>query len=568
MSVLVWLEYRRLINFIRYSIRSPKRLLIVLLVAAGFTPNLVLLYHGGRTAPSANAALGAALGRDPALMEIIWLAAFLISALLLSAWPQSGLNSRFGQLAPSDRDFLLPAPVPGYAILIARALKLTLAWGFFVAWGMAYWIWAGRHARGLDRIGVDEWSLLVPCVFAAFGLGLAALAYSLRDKSMWPALITAAGWAGALVVIVVGLNWGREIMDAFRPPDDIDTAPPPAHHLSIVERVSASPWRFAALPSLAVADAIAPKARSQPLPGPTGAALLAGMTAACCVAVVRLTKTLWDPATGMGRLQSTMLALGGRSRSAITGMAISQPALRHIARLRIPFGNHPFGAIFTRELMLALRRVLPMYVLLLLAVMLALGAAGRLSPEGFEDARPEIRWASMAFLPYVCVFMLASHLAVARNRARALDQDRNIPMPDRDRVAAQVLAPALVYFACVGVLAVAVFSFAGFPAGSWMWLYVSAIAAMALLGSAVTHMSALLYPGTEAGEHFMSLFVMGPIALAAVLFVAVPTVISGAAGGFGPLCALSCLCAAVLAFVILASAAAKIAPDPTSAAEE
>lgn len=558
MKTLLWLEYRRSINFIRYSLSSGKRLVVGLVFVAG------LVYTISSTQRLASLGLPDFLSnlRQPeisgVMLDIAWTAIFFILSLVFISRFHQGLDSRFTQLSPADRDFLLPAPVPGYAILLARALRLSLLWGTFIL--IAVISWRNQMLQFVGQtIGLTGWSFLAAALFSSLVISITALVFSLKHISILRIFIQLFGWAAMIALFYQGYTLANIFHESVTQSQVM--------HLSRQLENSWMPYVF--FPSFLTADALAPYARPEALSPVLSVLFLFSFTGLIWFGVVRASGTFYDPPSTMSRIESVMLVLRSMTGGEHTRGRTMQPVLGRLACVRLPMASGPLGAIASREFMLTIRRLLPLVASGALLLTATLSIARIYLSRQLESEPTDVVLAiGMLVSVYLAIIFAVTHEMATRNRAGSLFQDALLPIHPRNRALAQVLPPAICYTVSILLMGVITLLAASAAITAFSITVFGILASLLFAGTALTHLGASLFPGTDPGDIFLSMLIIGPIAMACIALIVLCTTLAISLTGPGPNAALAAFFAGLLCVMVICHFLGKILPDPTASGQE
>lgn len=127
MKILLHLELRQLANYARLTLRSPKRLIPVLLMAVWLLMVLgphLLMASGLPSVPFPTVAF-----RIP---DHVWSAAFAVLSLAMIYMAQKGFSESIIIFRPADIDFAFPTPIRRQAIMTLKLLSLYAKCGAYV----------------------------------------------------------------------------------------------------------------------------------------------------------------------------------------------------------------------------------------------------------------------------------------------------------------------------------------------------------------------------------------------------------------------------------------------------
>ncbi len=132
MRLLLFLELRQLANYVRVTLRTPKRLIPAILMAAYFSFVLLmqLFAHGMNRHPSPPMTFG--LNVSSSIQSV----AFLLMSLALIGLIVRAFSEGMLIFPLSDIDYLFSSPIPRQAILTLKLLGLYVKvgfWGLFVS---------------------------------------------------------------------------------------------------------------------------------------------------------------------------------------------------------------------------------------------------------------------------------------------------------------------------------------------------------------------------------------------------------------------------------------------------
>lgn len=558
MKTLLWLEYRRSINFIRYSLTSGKRLVVGLIFIVSV---LYTLSTAQRLAGFGLPAFFSNL-RQPEISALIldigWTALFFILSLVFISRFHQGLDSRFTQLSPADRDFLLPAPVPGYAILLARALRLSLLWGAFILVGVVAWRNQMFQFVG-QTFGISGWSFLAAALFSSLVISVTALVFSLKHVDTVRFVIQIFGWAAMIALFYKGYTLATIFYESVTQNQVM--------HLSRQLEDSWMPYVF--FPAFLTADALAPFARPEAMTPELSVLLLAVLTGLVWLGVARASGTFYDPPSTMSRMESIMLVLRSMTGGEHTKGRTLQPVLGRLAYVRLPIARGPMAAIASREFMLTIRRLLPLVASGALLLGASLSIARIYLSRQLDSEPTDVVFAiGMLVSVYLAIIFAVTHEMTTRYRAGSLFQDALIPIHPRNRALAQVLPPAICYTVSILLMGVITLLAASASITSFSITAFGVLASLLIVGTALTHLGASLFPGTDPGDIFLSMLVIGPVAMACIALISICTTIAISLTGPGANAAFAAFFAGLLCVMVICHFLGKILPDPAASGKE
>lgn len=558
MKTLLWLEYRRSVNFIRYSLTSGKRLVVGLIFAASLVYTISTARHmADLDLPSFLTVI-----RQPeasaVMLDVGWTAIFFFLSLVFVSRFHQGLDSRFTQLSASDRDFLLPAPVPGHAILLARALRLSLLWGAFLLIAVVAW----RHQMFQfvgQTFGITGWSFLAAALFAALVISVTALVFSLKNILPIRIFIQVFGWSALIALFYKAYTLASTFYESIIRSQVM--------HLS--RQLDGSWMSYVFFPSFLTTDALVPYARPNAMPPELSVLLLMACTVFVWLAVIRTAGSFYDPPSTMSRMESVMLVLRSMTGGAHTRGRTIQPVLGRLAYVRLPIARGPLAAIVSREFMLSIRRLLPLVVSGALLLAGSLGVARIYLSRQLDSEPTDVVMAiGMLVSVYLAIIFAVTHEMATRNRAGSLYQDALLPIQPRNRALAQVLPPAICYTVSIFLMGAITLAIASTGLSPFSITVFGIIASLLLAGTALTHLGASLFPGTDPGDIFLSMLVIGPLAMICIVFIAVCTTLAVSLTGPGINAGFAAFFAGLLCAMIICHFLGKILPDPTASGQE
>lgn len=131
MKPLLYLEIRQFLNALRNTTRSPKRLVLALIIGACFFSwflNLALLATG--VPPVKSAGFSEILERHADMFRV---GAFLLLCFGSAAVIYQAFSSGSLIFSMAHIDFLFPTPIPRRSVLLVKLLKDYLRYGFWIA---------------------------------------------------------------------------------------------------------------------------------------------------------------------------------------------------------------------------------------------------------------------------------------------------------------------------------------------------------------------------------------------------------------------------------------------------
>lgn len=200
MKPLVYLELRQLINSIRNTARSPKRLVPALILAAWvvawFVQSITDLAGGASAEDLTAIQPGAAIP-----METIKLIAFLAMSIGSVAVMYGAFSSGLMVFSIAHIDFLFPTPISRRKVLLVKLLRDYAKYGFWVAF---FFFFIGSPLLSRLNMNVLPWGLVSVAAVVALLLLVVNLAHTIN-------IVFTFGYerlrqAGALIkVLLVGV---------------------------------------------------------------------------------------------------------------------------------------------------------------------------------------------------------------------------------------------------------------------------------------------------------------------------------------------------------------------------
>ncbi len=173
---LIFLELRQLINSIKNTVRSPKRLIPTLLIGAwvvGWFINSIVLLSGGFRGHDF------APGQGPETLpaELIRLIAFLALSFGSVAVLYGAFSSGLLVFSIAHIDFLFPTPISRRKVLLVKLLKDYLKFGFWVAF---FFTFMGSPILARFHVSLMPWGIVSIGAVVAMLLLIVNLAHTIN----------------------------------------------------------------------------------------------------------------------------------------------------------------------------------------------------------------------------------------------------------------------------------------------------------------------------------------------------------------------------------------------------